>query len=119
MSQQLSGYLLNNNLMEPFQSAFTACHFTQTALTKVLNDILLNLDSNSTLVLLSLDLSAAFDTIDHGIFSDQLERGISGLSLAWLKSYLSERTQCVSYKLFRAMEYISTAMRTTLSCMCP
>ena len=154
MSQQLSGYLLNDNLLEPFQSTFRACHSTETALTKVVNYILLTLDSSSTSVLMSLDLSAAFDTIDHGILSDRLESqfGISGLALAWLKSCLSERTQCVSYngtssvftavkygvpqgsvlgpllfslyiylsaKLLGAMEYISTAMGMTLSCMCP
>uniref|UniRef100_A0A671US71 Reverse transcriptase domain-containing protein n=1 Tax=Sparus aurata TaxID=8175 RepID=A0A671US71_SPAAU len=111
VSQQLSGYLLNNNLLEPFQSAFRACHSTETALTKVVNDILLTLDSNSTSVLMLLDLSAAFDTIDHGILSDRLESqfGISGLALAWLKSYLSERTQCVSYNgtssIFTAVKY--------------
>ena len=98
VSQQLSGYLLNNYLLEPFQSAFRACHSTETALTKVVNDILLTLDSNSTSVLLLQDLSAAFETIDHGVLSDRLQSqfGISGLALAWLKSYLSERTQCVS-----------------------
>ena len=58
-----------------------------------------------------LDLSAAFDTIDHGILSDRLESqfGISGLALAWLKSYLSERTQCVSYNgtssIYTAVKY--------------
>ena len=60
---------------------------------------------------MSLDLSAAFDTIDHGILSDRLESqfGISGLALAWLKSYLSKRTQCVSYNgtssVFTSVKY--------------
>ena len=58
-----------------------------------------------------LDVSAAFDTIDHGILSDLLESqfGISGLALAWLKSYLSKRTQCVSYNgtssIYTAVKY--------------
>ena len=65
----------------------------------MVNDILHTLDSNSTSVLMLLDLSAAFDTIDHGILSDRLESqfGIFDLALAWLKSYLSKRTRCVSY----------------------
>ena len=99
VSQQLSDHILFSDLFEPFQSAFRACHSTETALTKVVNDLLLNMDSDSTSVLLLLDLSAAFDTIDHRILLDRLENtfGISGLALAWLQSYLSERTQCVSF----------------------
>ena len=99
VSQQLSGHLLNSNLLGPFQSAFRTCHSTQTALTKEVNAILLTFDSNSTSVLLLLDLSAAFDIIDHGTQSDQPECkfGICGLAIAWLKSYLSVTTQCVSY----------------------
>ena len=82
VSQQLSGYLHYNNLLEPFQSAFRACHSTETTLTKVVNDILLTLDSSSTSVLLLLDLSTISDTIDHGILLDLLENqfGISGLA---------------------------------------
>ncbi len=62
-------------------------------------------------MLLLLDHSAAFDTIDHGILLDSLKKqfGISGLALAWLKSYLSERTQCLSYNnitsLFSDVKY--------------
>lgn len=44
VSQQLSGYLLNSNLLQPFQSASRACHSTETPLAKVVNDILLSLD---------------------------------------------------------------------------
>ena len=99
VSQQLLTYITDNNLLEPFQSAFRACHSTETALTKVVNDILLMMDSNETSVLLLLDLSAAFDTIDHDILINRLENmyGVQGLALAWLKSYLCGRTQCVSY----------------------
>ena len=60
------------------------------------------------LVLLLLDLSAAAD-IDHGILSDWLESqcSISGLALAWLKTYLLERTQCVSYSsVFTDVRYV-------------
>lgn len=49
------------------------------------------------MVLTLLDLSAAFNTIDHGIFLKTLETrlGIEGVALQWLDSYLSERCQCV------------------------
>ena len=80
--QQHSGYLLNNNLLKSFQSVFRACHSTGTALTKVVNDIPLTYLQNSTSLL--QDLSAAFDTLDHGIFLGRLQSqfGISGLALA-------------------------------------
>uniref|UniRef100_A0A4W6D5N5 Reverse transcriptase domain-containing protein n=1 Tax=Lates calcarifer TaxID=8187 RepID=A0A4W6D5N5_LATCA len=96
--QQLSAHLADNNLFEPYQSAFRAFHSTETALAKVVNDLLLSLDSGSTSLLILLDLSAAFDTVDHRILMDRLENrfGISGVALSWLKSYLSDRTQCVS-----------------------
>lgn len=49
-------------------------------------------------MLLLLDLSAAFDTIDHGFLLDgQNQFGISGLAFTWLQSYLYERTQCVLF----------------------
>ncbi len=53
------------------------------------------MDSNSTSVLLLLDVSVTFDTNDCGVLRDH--HSVSGLALAWLKSYLSKRTQCVSY----------------------
>ena len=55
------------------------------------------LDSGSGAVLLMLDLSAAFDTIDHGILLSRLNSlyGISGDALDWFKSYLSNRVQRV------------------------
>lgn len=72
-----------------FQSAFRPCHFIETALTNVANDILLTTDSNSISALLMLDLSAAFDTVFHCILLNRLENdfGMSGLALTWLKSF--------------------------------
>ncbi len=65
----------------------------------MINYILLTTDSNSSSVLLLLDVSVTFDTANHGILLDHLKNqfGVSGLALAGLKSYPSERTQCVSY----------------------
>lgn len=68
-------------------------------LTKLVNDICLMMDLNATTVLLLLDPSAAFDTVDHNVLLNRLESlfGTSGLACAWLESYLSGRKQCVAY----------------------
>ena len=60
-------------------------------------DILLAPDSGSISLLTLLDLSAAFDTIDHCILLDRLQHiyGISGTALYWFSSYLTNRTQSV------------------------
>ena len=80
------------------QSAYKQLHSTETALVRVQNDILTEIDQKRGVILVLLDLSAAFDTIDHNILFNQLQHrlGISGTALEWFKSYLSGRTQSVS-----------------------
>ena len=81
-----------------YQSAYRHHHSTETALLKVVNDILLNMDKQRVTLLLLLDLSAAFDTVDHNTLLRRLQNsfGIQGKVLSWLKSYLSGRSQCIS-----------------------
>ena len=71
---------------------------TETALLKVEYDLRILTDWNIVAVLFLLDLSAAFDTIDHGILINQLEKweGLSGAVLDWFHSYLSERKSFLS-----------------------
>ena len=73
-------------------------HSTETALLKVLNDLLLVADRGEAALLALLDQSAAFDTIDHGILLERIQSrfGMDGTALAWLRSYLSNRIQAVS-----------------------
>ena len=81
-----------------YQSAYRHHHSTETALLKVVNDILLNMDKQRVTLLLLLDLSAAFDTVEHNTLLRRLQNsfGIQGKVLSWLKSYLSGRSQCIS-----------------------
>ena len=94
---QLSDHLSENNLFCLNQSAYRACHSTETALLKIVNDLLTALDDNKVSLLSLLDLSAAFDTIDHSILLSRLNTsfGLSGNVLSWFSSYLSNRTQTV------------------------
>ena len=88
---QLHEYLLSNNLYPIFQSAYRAYHSTETALLKVQNDLLLNMDRGHVTLLVLLDLTSAFDTIDHSILLSRLQHkfGFDGLVLSCFKSYLT------------------------------
>ena len=79
---------------EIFQSAYKTLHSTETALLKVKTDILNHLDANEAAFLVLLDMSAAFDTVDHNILVNRLDNrfGITGQVKSWFQSYLSSRT---------------------------
>ena len=91
---QLQSFLIANGLHETFQSGFKPGHSTESALLRVFNDLILTVDNGNPAALILLDLSAAFDTVDHQILLFRLEHlvGISGSVLTWFQSYLSERT---------------------------
>jgi len=95
VAKQLQYYLNCNNLLPVFQSAYRQNHSTETALLKVMNDILLNMKNQRVTLLILLDLSAAFDTVDHDTMLRRLEHsfGIQGKGLSWFASYLSGRSQ--------------------------
>ena len=96
---QLQSFLINNNIYEKFQSGFRTAHSTETALLRVLNDLLLSADSGSPVILVLLDLTAAFDTVDHRILLSRLEHlvGLKGTALQFFQSYLANR--CFSVQL--------------------
>ena len=84
-----------NILYEPLQSAYKKFHGLKTALKKVDSDIVTAIDSGHSVILVLLDLSAAFDTVDHTILTRRLSTrfGIRGRVLDWFVSYLSDRAQ--------------------------
>jgi len=82
------------------QSVYRADHSAETALLRVSNDINLALDNHNDVVLVLLDLSSALDTIDQSVLMDRLYTrfGLRGIALAWIKSYLTNRSQAVVIK---------------------
>ena len=78
-------------------SDYRKSHSTETALVKIVNDILLDMNRQHVSLLVLLDLSAAFDTVDHIILLHRLETsfGVTGDALKWIASYLSARSQRV------------------------
>jgi len=73
-------------------SGFRKHHSIETALVKITDDLLIASDKALISVLVLLDLSAAFDTIDHDILLERMDQsfGISGTTLSWFESYLSD-----------------------------
>ena len=94
---QLIAHLTANNILEKFQSAYRAFHSTETALLRVFNDLLQCVDKDGGAILVLLDLSAAFDTIDNDtlLHALQFQCGITGTVLKWFASYLCDRLQAV------------------------
>jgi len=101
VAQQLLRHLNRFGLLPRFQSAYRAYHSTETAVLKVLTDILLAIDSGDLSALVLLDLSAAFDTVDHDILIQWLTTsyGLSGMVLHWFQSYLAGRRHASMFEL--------------------
>ena len=98
VANRLHEHIYNHRLSNDLQSAYKRFHSTETALLKIHNDIVDNMDNGKVTALTLLDLSAAFDTIDHSILLQRLHRyfGISGPALRWFKSFLSDRYQSIN-----------------------
>ena len=104
---QIHEHMFNTNLYPNAQSAYRVHHSTETALLKVKNDILLNMNKQHVTLLVLLDLIAAFDTVKHNILLEALNTlGLGGRVSKWFRSYLSGRSQrillrgCLSKKFY-------------------
>ena len=97
VADQLQAHLDTNGLHVKFQSAYRRGHSTETALLRILNDLLVMTDGGNNAVLVLLDLSAAFDTLEHTLLLQRLhaEIGLDGSALELFSSYLSCRSQLV------------------------
>ena len=91
-------HMVVNVIYPDLQSSHRQYHSTETALLKVMNDVLLKMNLQHATLMVLLDRSAAFDTVDHNTLLERLRRdvGIRGKVLDWFSSYLSNRSQHVS-----------------------
>ena len=98
VAKQLTTAIAEHNIPDKVQSGFRRLHSTETALLRVSNDILMKGDAGECSVLVLLDLSAVFDTVDHCVLVERLEQwvGVSGSALQWFSSYLSDGSFSVS-----------------------
>ena len=97
ISSRILTHIADNDLIHKFQAAYRCGHSTETALLRVYSDIVTMAGKGNESYLVLLDLSAAFDTIDHDTLFVILEKyiGITGSALQPLKSYFSDRSQRV------------------------
>ena len=97
VAKRLNEHMTINNLHIESQHGYKSGHSTETLLIKFLNDILVAIDQNRGVVVLLIDLSSAFDTVQHSILLKILKNAmyISGTALEWFQSFLCGRSQAV------------------------
>ena len=95
--RRLDKHMLLNNLHCKYQHGYKKYHSTETLLLHVVNDMLLVMDSGRGVILLLIDLSAAFDTVDIDLMLQVLETdiGVTGIASLWFSSFLRDRNQRV------------------------
>ena len=97
VAKSLMNYLVNNNLLYELQSAFREGHSTESALIKLTDQILSNMDQDNVTGVLFIDFKKAFDIVDHQIMLKKLKLyRASESTLQWFKSYLTNRSQFVT-----------------------
>ena len=96
--KQTDRHMVQHHIYPILQSSYCAGHSTETALLKVMNDIMHSMNSQCVALLVLLDLSVVFDTVNHEIPVNRMQKkfGLQGTVLNWFKSYLFNRSQWVS-----------------------
>lgn len=99
MCDQMVRYLENNNMIDKFQSGFRSKHSTATALLKITDDISIALDKGHVALLVLLDFSKAFDSLNHSMLLVKLDAyfNFSSQAIKLIGNYLSGRSQYVSF----------------------
>ena len=97
VQSRLKQHMVRNRLLIDKNYAYSEKHSAEHLLLKVVNDLYMSFDKNVPSVVVLLDLSAAFDTVEHSKLLEILEHeiGIEGTALRWFKSFLVGRTQKV------------------------
>ena len=104
---QLVSYLERNKLLHRSQHAYRKQHSTVTCLIEVLTYIYNLIDKKKLAAIISLDLSKAFDSIDHELLLKKLLKlGLEENAVKWVKSYLNQRKQITKFKKFKSKEEI-------------
>ena len=94
----VNNFLYKNEVMYKYQFGFRKIHSTQHAIITLVDRITSSLDSGDLVIGVFLDLKKAFDTVDHHILIKKLfSYGIRGNTLKWFQSYLTDRSQFVTY----------------------
>ena len=107
VTKQTVHHMTSHGLFPALQSAYRQSHSTETALLRVRNNILMNMNKQHVTLLVFLDLSAAFDTVDHSILLRRLKCtfGLNGNALDWFRSYLTDRSQRVVIENTRSNKF--------------
>ena len=102
----VNNFLYKNDIIYKYQFGFRKNHSTQHAINTLVDRITSSLDSGDLVIGVFLDLKKAFDTVDHQILITKLfSYGIRGNTLKWFQSYLTDRSQYVTYDCIESITY--------------
>ena len=97
MYNRLYSHLIENDILYDKQFGFQKEHSTEHAILQLTNQILQSFEQDKFTIGVFIDLSKAFDTVDHNILLKKLSLyGVRNNNLKWFKSYLSNRKQFIS-----------------------
>ena len=112
MYNRLYKHLSNSKILYPKQFGFQKGHLTDHALLQLADQIYESFERNEYTIEVFIDLSKAFDTVDHNILLTKLEiYDISGTHLQWFRNYLSNRKQYIQFDGWQKVNYKTVKCR--------